>query len=163
MAIYHGADLALFAMCNLGTVDAVARIRRVAEILLEDRMGPPEPWAAGSRTTRSPWPAPPGEPLRLSETQLGELAGRYLAPELDVVFHILVEGEGLSVGPEGWMRPMAPTAEAGLFSDGRGWAQIRFERDEDGVVTGFIMDIGRVNGLILERIPEDEFRQGLRE
>jgi CubicO group peptidase (beta-lactamase class C family) len=163
MAIYHGADLALFAMCNLGTIDALARIRRVAEILLEDRMGPPEPVAAGSRTARNPWPAPPGEPLRLSEAQLSELAGRYFAPELDVVFHILVEGEGLRVGPEGWMRPMVPTAEAGLFSDGRGWAQIRSERDEDGVVTGFIMDIGRVNGLILERIPEDEFRHRLRE
>ena len=53
------------------------------------------------------------------------------------------------------MRPMMSTAETDLFSDGRGWAQIRFVRDGQGTVGGFIMDIGRVNGLIMERLPEE--------
>ena len=67
---------------------------------------------------------------------------------------MLVEGEGLRIGPEGWMRAMAPTAESDLFTDGRGWAQIRFTRDEQGTANGFIMDIGRVSGLVMERLPE---------
>jgi len=160
MAIYPDADLSLFALCNLANLDAVARIRRVAEILLEDRMGPAE--TAPSAPYGMMHPPPPGEARIPSTDELGELSGRYYAPELDVTFLVLVEGEDLRVGPEGWMRPMAPTSEPDLFTDGRGWAQIRFERDEQGAVTGFLMDIGRVNGLILERLPEEELRTGRR-
>jgi CubicO group peptidase (beta-lactamase class C family) len=150
MAIYPKADLALFSMCNLSNIDAVKRIWKVAEILLEGQMEPSNPEASGGGY-QMPWPAPEGEAIQLSHEQLEELEGRYFAPELDVYFSVRIEGEGLKVGPKGWMRPMTPTSVSDQFTDGRGWAQIRFKRDADGSVTGFVMDIGRVNGLIMEK------------
>ena len=57
------------------------------------------------------------------------------------------------------MRPMATTSVQDVFTDGRGWALVRFQRDPGGTVTGFTMDIGRVNGLIMERLADEEFRR----
>jgi CubicO group peptidase (beta-lactamase class C family) len=150
--VYPNENLGVVVLCNLSSVDAQGRVDQVAEVLLEDRLGPEEPKPSVPFVMMHPQPA--GDPLELSSKELGELAGRYYAPELDVIFHVSVEGEGLRIGPEGWMRPMASTSRADLFTDGRGWAQIHFARDERGAVDGFIMDIGRVRGLIMERLPE---------
>ncbi len=103
-------------------------------------------------------PPPSGEPRELSAAELAESSGDYFATELDVVFLVRVEEDHLRVGPEGWMRPMMATSEADLFSGGRGWTQIRFQRDGSGFVTGFVMDIVRVSGLIMERVPDSELR-----
>ena len=142
-------------MCNLSNLDAVARIRKVAEILMEDQMDPVEP-SSKTGGFQMPWPAPPGAPLQLSTEQLKGFEGRYYSPELDVVFEVVVDDDKLKVGPKDWMRPMSPTSKADLFSDKRGWAQIRFERNAREAVNGFVMDIGRVNGLILKRLSEKE-------
>jgi len=149
MAIYPEDDLAMLAMCNLGNLDAVERLWQVAEILLEDRLEPEEPQP--SIPYRMMHPPPPGEAPDLTPDELAEFAGRYHGPELGVDFLVRVEGEGLRVGPEEWMRPMLPLAED-LFGQGPGWAEVRFERDEERRVIGFIMNIGRVSGLIFERV-----------
>ena len=151
MAVYPEDALAMFAMCNLGQLDAVRRLWQVAEILLEDRLGPPE--SQPSTPYQMMHPPPQGEPPLLSAHELGEFTGLYHGPELGVDFMVGVEGEGLRVGPEGWMRPMVPLA-TDMFGQGPGWAEIRFHRDEEGRVTGFIMDIGRVSGLIFQRVDE---------
>lgn len=155
MAIYPDEDLLLCALCNQSNIDAVARIWKVAEIILEDRMDPINTDDSGGGY-QIYWPAPPGESIKLSPDQLVDLAGYYFAPELNVIFQVLVEGEGIRVGPEGWMRPMVSTSKVDHFTDGRGWAQIKFDRNNKGMVTGFTMDIGRVNGLILERLSKEE-------
>lgn len=151
MAVYPEDDLAMFAMCNLGQLDAVQRLWQVTEILLGDRLEAEE--SQPSTPYQMMHPPPPGEPPLLSADELGEFAGRYYGPELGVVFMVRVEREGLRVGPEGWMRPMVPLA-IDMFGQGPGWAEIRFQRDEQGLITGFIMDIGRVSGLIFERLNE---------
>ena len=151
MAVYPEQGLAMFAMCNLGSLDAVARLWRVAEILLEDQMSPPQPEPPADY--RMMHPPPPGEPPVLSAEDLAEFSGRYFGPELGVDFLVRVDGEGLRVGPEEWMRPMLPLA-GDVFGQGPGWAEIRFQRDPEGHITGFIMDIGRVSGLIFDRVDE---------
>jgi predicted esterase len=149
MAIYPDEDLALFAMCNLGNLDAVERLWQVAEILLEGRLEPEEPQPSTPYSMMHP--PPPGEPPVLTPGELAEFAGRYHGPELGVDFLVRVEEEGLRVGPEDWMRPMLPLAED-LFGQGPGWAEVSFDRDEKRRVTGFIMNIGRVSGLVFERV-----------
>jgi len=153
LSLYPSEDLGVVVLCNLSPVNAQDRVDRVADVLLEDRLGPEEPEVAVPYVMMHPPPG--GEPIHLSDDDLSALAGRYFAPELDVIFHVLVEGQELMVGPEGWMRPMMSTAETDVFTDGRGWAQIRFVRDGEEAVSGFIMDIGRVNGLIMERLSDE--------
>lgn len=155
MAIYPDQNLALCALCNLSNLDAVYRIWQVAEILLEDEMDPIRADSSAGGYS-SYWPLPPGESIQLNSNQIKELVGRYFSPELNVIFHVLEENEGIRVGPEGWMRPMFPTSKIDLFNDGRGWAQIRFDRDDQGTVTGFKMDIGRVNGLIMKKVFDED-------
>ena len=155
MAIYPDEDLLLCALCNQSNIDAVARIWKVAEILLEDQMDSIKAADSGGGYPIY-WPAPSGEAIQLSSDQLVDLDGYYFAPELNVVFQVLVEGEGIRVGPEGWMRPMVSTSKVDQFTDGRGWAQIKFERNNNGIITVFTMDIGRVNGLIMKRLSIEE-------
>ena len=154
MGIYPENNLTICTMCNLSNLDAVQLNRRVSEILLEDELGPDE--AVSYEKYRKPWPAPEGEPIKLSKDQLAELSGKYYAPELNVIFKVEVEGDALKVGPEGWMRPMLATSIMDQFNSGRAWAQINFIRNTEGNVTGFTMNIGRVNGLIMERISNSE-------
>jgi hypothetical protein len=46
--------------------------------------------------------------------------------------------------------PFAPIARD-VFGTRNGWARVTFTRDGDGRLTGYVMDIGRVDGLIFER------------
>ncbi|MCA0931739.1 beta-lactamase family protein [Lutimonas saemankumensis] len=156
MGIYPENNLAICTICNLSNLDAVQLNRRVSEILLEDELGPDED-AASYEKYRKPWPAPDGEPLKLSKEELTEFSGNYYAPELNVIFKVETEADFLKVGPEGWMRPMLATSKSDQFNSSRAWAQINFIRNEKGVITGFTMNIGRVNGLIMERISHSDY------
>lgn len=156
--IAHGGSLAGFrsymlrfpdeatsviALCNATNADPAGRAMRVAELVLGDRLAP-EP--AGSETTDEATAEP--EPVTLSEAELSEYAGRYYSEELDAALELYVADSGLALRSPGRDRPLTPI-ERDVF-DSLG-ARVRFTRDGEGDVAGFVLDAGRANGLIFER------------
>jgi CubicO group peptidase (beta-lactamase class C family) len=84
-----------------------------------------------------------------SAADLAGLAGSYFSEELQATFTVAVAGDTLTV-----RRPGAPPAR---FSAGTrdefvlGQLAIRFTRDHQGRVTGFLLDQGRARGIRFDR------------
>jgi CubicO group peptidase (beta-lactamase class C family) len=84
-----------------------------------------------------------------SPANVGEFAGRYKSPELDVVYEIRLEGSQLSL-----VFPPTPAQRLNpLYPDGfsAGNQTLRFYRDPAGRVVGFRVMAGRVRNLRFER------------
>jgi CubicO group peptidase (beta-lactamase class C family) len=141
----------VICLCNLSRSHPTALARQVADIYLGDLMGPkPDPQdgssAAGSGERES-------EPLPLSPGQLAEYTGTYYSAELDVTYRIsLANGDlRLEVGNDldGRLRRSAVDRMR------RGGVTLQFQRDADGMITGFVLDAGRVKNLGFTLLSED--------
>ncbi len=139
---------AVICLCNLGSIDPGALVRRVADIYLEDRF--PKPPLA----TRASGPAPRGNAAGATSTEpaaamLAEFAGRYHSAELRVTYTLAVEQDRLVL--HGRNAPPATLESTGPDRFRAGGVALRFVRDDSGSITGFVLDAGRALGLSFQR------------
>lgn len=139
----HGLSVAVF--CNVSNCDPSGRARRVAEVFLEEEMGPPsEPNGGGGDR----------EALELTQEVLGTYAGSYRSPELDSTYEIVV-GDGVLLARH-WRNATAALTPLGRdeFRGDQPWLpRVRFVRDGSGSVTRFEATGSRVRNLRFERNP----------
>ena len=94
-------------------------------------------------------------PATPNREALVAFAGSYRAAELlDAAFDLRVEEGALVLHtPDRREVPLTPVSTALFHVPGFGVA-VRFQRDEDAAVTGFLVDAGRVRGIAFSRTPE---------
>lgn len=165
--IAHGGSLAGFrahllrfpdehtsviVLCNATNADPGGRATRVAELVLGDRLDPAPPAGAafGDPEVDSA-DAGMAPPAALTAAQRAEYLGRYHSAEVDATLTIRVRGDTLMLAGAGWERPLRPRADDVLTDSG---SRLRFVRDQAGRVTGYVLDAGRANGILFERVPD---------
>ena len=138
-------NLSIIVFCNFSTCNPAGRALQVAEVFLEDQMGPiPEEPDGLDDVTES---------LSLSDSELREYSGHYRSPELDSTYEVFVESGRLVA--EHWRNPRSILSPAGddLFrGDQRWFPEVRFVRNQAGQVTGFTVTGTRVRDLMFERV-----------
>lgn len=136
----------LVATCNLGSIEPMGLLRQVAEIYLGDRLADPEPASEGGGGRGGRGAA--GEGPRLSAAELGAFAGSFYSAELDVTYEMAIDNGALVARirntPDMRLRPSDD-------DEFRGRWLFRFERGDDGTVTGFTVNAGRVTNIRFER------------
>ncbi|MGO9450577.1 MAG: serine hydrolase domain-containing protein, partial [Candidatus Binataceae bacterium] len=86
--------------------------------------------------------------------ELGEFAGTYRSPELDVPYLVTLEKDGLVVYPPKIGAVALSPVTGDLFQGGRlGWC-VRFTRNAQGHVSGFRIRTVRVRNLRFERVAQ---------
>jgi CubicO group peptidase (beta-lactamase class C family) len=91
------------------------------------------------------------EPWRPSAAELTTYGGRYFSPELET-FYTLVVDEGQLVARHRWNEDVRfMPAVRDMFQGYYPLVQVRFERAEDGQITGFLVSAGRTQNLRFER------------
>ena len=139
-------NLSIVVFCNFSTCDPAGRALEVAEVFLEDLIGPvPEPPEGSSED--------PPQSLNLSDSELSQYSGQYRSPELDSTYDIFVDSSGLVA--EHWRNPPSKLSAAGddLFTGDQRWfPEVRFVRNRSGKVTGFTVTGARVRDLIFEKV-----------
>lgn len=143
--------LGVVVLSNLAGFDPGRLARQVAEVYLDDIVlaDPPE------EPERSPESDRP-EPHSYTRAQLAAFAGSYYSPELDVLYHIAVDGDSLVVRHHRHGQiPLGPGDEADEFSGDR-WPVRRlvFTRGDAGAIEGFRLTGGRVRNLWFARLAE---------
>jgi hypothetical protein len=134
----------VICLCNVSIANPTRLARRVADVLLEDRLGPPEqPSAARNRGRATP---PPEYTLRATER--AEYAGDYYSEELDVVYRIRVENDTLRLAVAAAVERTLRATEMDVLRAGS--LALRFTRGNSGV-NGFLVDAGRVKNLVFAK------------
>jgi CubicO group peptidase (beta-lactamase class C family) len=137
-------------LCNVSAANASQLARRVADVVLADRLAPAPAVATASPTGGAGPAAPATAPLELSAAERAAIAGEYYSAELEATFRIDVVDETLMLlrrpAVRQLLRPVAPDELAA------GGQRLRLLRDPAGAVTGFLLDIGRVRNLRFERM-----------
>ena len=89
-----------------------------------------------------------------TSAELRASVGRFYSPELDASYEVRLEGEALRLVPPGSgdATELSPL-ERGAFHGGG--MRITFEYG-DGQADGFLLDLGRVRGLVFKRIREQQ-------
>jgi hypothetical protein len=121
----------------MGDIDPGALARRVADVYLADVLGP-KPAERPRATSRSN----AGSSWGPTAADLAPFAGDYYSDELDVTYHLAVQGDGLGLSyratPERVLQPQRPdTFRAGMLV-------LTFQRDASGRPTAFEVEAGRV-------------------
>lgn len=146
---FPGERTSVVTLCNLGTINPTALTRGIADVVLADRLAPAPEQPAGRPTSAAarseePAVAPPASPLTA-------YAGRYMSDDLGVVYEVVVRADTLRLlQPGGGDRPLSAVGGDEFRATG-GWG-VRYLRDEGGV-SGFVLDAGRVRNLMFRRMP----------
>lgn len=99
----------------------------------------------------APRDADQSEEPELDAARFADYVGMYYSVELDVFYRVSIENDELAMrAPNRAFSPLAPRAGEDAFTH-RGDA-IRFERNDEGKVTGFLLSGGRVIDLRFERV-----------
>ncbi len=143
-------DLSVVVFCNVATANPARLGGEVLEVYLEDYLEPEAP-RADTRTRPEPREEDPAGPL-FTEAELLAYAGNFRSQELDVVYRLEVEdGRLVLTRPASLARPLVAQKtdrfEAGPYT-------FRFQRDDGGGVSGFLLDAGRVRNLRFQRVAE---------
>ncbi len=134
----------VIATCNLGPINPMPLVQRVADIYLEDRLSPPETRGGGGRRGGAAAASGP-----FTSDELTALAGTYYSDELDVTYELTAEGDQL------WLHLRdTPLRLLGKFDNGEvraGSWRLTFEHDADGMASGFTINAGRVTNIRFHR------------
>lgn len=135
----------IIILSNLSSVNTVSLARQVASIYLADEIIPEERRANPKGEHTSP------SPVQLKAEQLDEFIGDYYNDELDTTYSIAIENDQLIAKHR--RHSDIPLVCFGDYFSGEQWffSDIRFERDEDNQVVGFILAGGRVRHLRFEK------------
>src|SRR5262249_24914446 len=90
-------------------------------------------------------------PVRPTESELGPYLGRYYAPELDVVWTMILVNGGLAIRLPSRQAVPLDAAEHDAFETIRGL--LHFTRDAAGNLTGFGFTAPRMRNIRFERVP----------
>jgi len=136
----------VITLCNVATANPSRSARRVVDVFLAGRLGPPEEAAPGEVTTQV------DEEFTVPVSQLRQFQGRYVSRELGVTYAFEIrDGRLVASLPPRWDRPLNALG-AGNFADPETGFELHFRRNTNGAVDGFTLDWGRVTGLWFERI-----------
>lgn len=141
----HATSVLVF--CNVTDADPGGRARQVAELVLGDRMGPEQADRAEADEPEEGDEGP--EPPTLSADRVAEYAGRYYSEEVDAELTLRVDDGSLTLERADELARLRVLEDDTFALDG---LRFRFTRDHTGAVTGFVMDAGRANGMIFERV-----------
>lgn len=136
-------NLSVVVFCNVSDCDPAGRARRVAEVFLEEQMGPAPEDAPDEQQP---------EPPTLTAEQLRVYAGTYRSPELDSTYELVVD-DGVLVARH-WRNADAALSPSGEdeFRGDRGWLpRVRFVRGEGGRVDRMTVSGSRVRNLVFVR------------
>lgn len=136
-------NLSIVVFCNVSNCDPAGRARRVAEVFLEEQMGPPAEGGSGGDTTAT---------VALTAAQLRAYSGTYRSSELDSTYELTVADGALLA--RHWRNEPATLTPAGedVFSGDRPWLpRVRFTRDAAGRVDAFLVTGSRVRNLRFDR------------
>ena len=130
--------------CNLDAISPGPLADRVADIYLDDRLKERKP---------EPRPSDSSEPSRneapaKAEMDLDAYVGEYGSDELLVTYRFFMEDQDLFVQIRKNPKELLHLLKKDVLhvSDRRG-VKMTFERDENGQISGFILDAGRVRNL----------------
>jgi CubicO group peptidase (beta-lactamase class C family) len=87
-----------------------------------------------------------------STEQLADFAGVYHSDELDVDYQVEVDGDKLRVSLPGTSQLFEP-GFADFFASTISPATLEFERTQDGDISGFVVNAGRVRGIRFNKKP----------
>ena len=155
---YPEANTGVVVLTNVANGNPGGRARQVAEVVLAD-MFPEEPEEdEGGPPTQPPSDEPPETP---DPGTLAGYAGSYYSPELDALYHIEAASDGLVARHIRHGETTLQPRGADEFATGSWWMrEVRFERGDDGAVTGMRVGGGRVRNLLFVRLsvalPGDE-------
>jgi CubicO group peptidase (beta-lactamase class C family) len=148
LVLFPDQAAAVVVLCNRSDGDPGRRAVAVAEQVLGDSMTPAAPRPLGA-----PAPADPDapEPTPASADRLRLFEGRYYAPELEVHYTVRATPDGLAVtGNAGRTLHLRHVGDDTFRGNG---LTLQF-RVEDHLATEFVVDAGRVTGVVFERAPE---------
>ncbi len=139
---------AVIVLCNVADANPGDRAGAVARLLLGDRMAPADSPPAESPSEPEEAAAPPVAPDRLRRFE-----GRYYSEELDAHHVLRLDGDALVLtGPIGGPIRLRPVSPDTFRAVGFG-ATLRFRVGESGVA-GYVLDAGRADGLVFDRVAE---------
>jgi CubicO group peptidase (beta-lactamase class C family) len=137
--------LSVACLCNLSTARPSRLAAEVAEVYLGAALPPSvadAPAAARDRALEAKAsPAP-------SAAELAAYAGRYYSPELDTAYTVEVKGGGLALRGRRLDVTLTPTARDEFA---QGAMVVRFERDGQGRLAGFLLGQDRIRNLRFTR------------
>jgi CubicO group peptidase (beta-lactamase class C family) len=137
------ARFGAIVLCNSSAATPSQLTRRIADVYLANRMREPAPAPSSAPPAAAATPAASDDAMPLHE--LAGLAGAYHSDELDAVYRLeLVDGLLVLHRGESTRLLMRATGVDELAAPGN--AVLRFRR-ENGVITGFVLDAGRVRGI----------------
>ncbi len=139
-------DLSIMVFCNLSTANPGARARRVAAVLLEDRMEP----ALAAESGPGAESAADEATVTVAPARLRTFEGDYRSPELGVTYRIRIDGEELHLlEPTPLAGELIPTGEAEFR---RGGNTFRFIGTGQDAPRELRVDAGRVLNLRFHRV-----------
>jgi len=140
MARFLHQGCTIICLANLNDFDPEVMIRRVADLYLADRLGP----LAAAPTAASAAPSAPS--FAVPTPALADYVGHYASVELDVTYHLALEGTTLTLQfSDQPPRSLHPTALDQFHDDQR--YTLNFVRNPSGGVDGFALATGRVSGI----------------
>ena len=141
-------DTSFMTICNRSDASPSRLARSVADVVLADHVGARS--AASSRPGGAASTPDPG-PV----TGVDDYVGRYYSSELDVEYVLSRQGAALNLrAGQGIDAELLSAGEDTLVFDGLTFRFIR----EQGRVTGFEVDAGRVQHIAFRRVPSQEVR-----
>lgn len=155
---FREAPLSVIVLCNHSAANPGALARRVAEIYIGDRMGPAPPprVSGGGNGPRQQRAAADGTgaPADSAAAALSEYAGSYRSEELNATYEIVVQDTAIAVlRPDRRRVPLRASDRDTFVAVGNSGLQLRFTRDGAGRPDGFLVDAGRVRGVVFTRNP----------
>ena len=136
-------------LSNLSSFRPGRLARQIADLYLADQLS--EVQTSNERDRIRPeTPAPVERPT----PELEPFIGDFYSEELDFVYSFIVEGSTLQLEIRGSKIELAPLSED-HFAWGR--RELNFFRDESGIVSGFILEAGDVQGLNFRKVASPRY------
>ena len=133
-------------LSNLSTFNTGGIARKIADLYLADQFTEsPIQRQRQRRQEESP------KPITLSSSQLQEYVGNYYSDELDITYTFKVENNNLVLKLRETSNILTPYSTE---SFGWGRRRLEFTRDREKRITGFILQVGRVQNLKFQKIGE---------
>lgn len=139
---WPGTGTGVVVLCNRADVNPSDLADRAGAAVLADRM---EPAPADEDGASGPVRPPPPETRPLAPEVATAASGAYHSRELDAVWTLRAEGDGLRLRQGRSRGPLLMGGDGDTLVAGR--LVLRLERDARGAVTGFRADAGRVRNL----------------
>jgi CubicO group peptidase (beta-lactamase class C family) len=146
-------------LCNVGNADPSKRAQQVADVYLSRQMKPKEPEKKDEEIAHK-------EEMRVTEDQLKSYAGDYWSDELGVMYRLAMKDAHLNVvavaDHSAFPRSNSFAKDPLRFTAndeceiGKTGLVMRFVRNPQGGLSGFVMDAGRTNSMEFIRVSNAE-------